>query len=277
MRFSLILGTVGRTRELERFLVSLNAQTYRVFELIVVDQNPDDRLVPILEPYGKEFPIVHLRSERGLSRAKNVGLEAASGAVIGFPDDNCEFPPHLLQKVASFFDRHPRIDGLTGRSIDKIGRESNGRYDAFPGQIDRFNVWRRGIAYSVFLRKGCARSASFDAELGPGAGTRWGAGDETDYLLRLLGAGARLYYDPALVVVHDQPVPPYDAAAMGRAYAYGCGIGRVLNKHGYPLPSKASWLVRALGGAVFSLATQRRPEAEYRWNTFKGRLRGLLS
>ena len=115
MRFSLVLGTVSRTWELERFLVSLNAQTYRDFELIVVDQNPDDRLVPLLAACADGFPTTHLRSERGLSRAKNVGIEAASGAVIGFPDDNCEFPPRLLEKVAAFFERHPEIDGLTTR------------------------------------------------------------------------------------------------------------------------------------------------------------------
>jgi glycosyltransferase involved in cell wall biosynthesis len=276
-QFSLVLGTVGRTHELERFLASLNAQTYRNFELVVVDQNPDDRLGPILRAYEGGFTILHLGSEKGLSRAKNLGIEAASGAVIGFPDDNCRFPPRLLQRVADFFDRHPETDGLTGRSVDELGNESNGRYDARPGAIDRFNVWRRGIAYNVFLRRDRARDVRFDTQLGPGAGTQWGAGDETDHLLRLLDAGASLYYDPDLLVVHAQPVPPYDAAAMSRAYAYGCGIGRVLNRHRYPLAFKASWVVRALGGAMLSLMVGRRPEAEYRWNTFKGRLKGLAS
>ena len=85
MRFSLVLATVGRTDELRRFLAHLDTQTHREFELVVVDQNKDERLKPILEPYRGKFPILHLPSEQGLSRARNVGIEHARGDVIGFP------------------------------------------------------------------------------------------------------------------------------------------------------------------------------------------------
>lgn len=46
--FSLVLGTVERTDELSIFPDSFDSQVYRNFELIVVDQNKDNRLVPIL-------------------------------------------------------------------------------------------------------------------------------------------------------------------------------------------------------------------------------------
>ena len=45
VKFSLILATVDRVTELERFLERLDRQTFRDFELFVVDQNTDDRLV----------------------------------------------------------------------------------------------------------------------------------------------------------------------------------------------------------------------------------------
>lgn len=279
MRFSLILGTIERSDELNYILASLSTQTYQNFELIVVDQNPDERLTPILTPYRDKFPIVHLRSRRGLSKAKNLGLAHVSGDVIGFPDDNCQYPSDLLEKVARFFAEHPEIDGLTGRSMDEDGRDSNGTYPTEPGSIDKINVWKRVIAYSIFLRTRSVWGVRFDEKLGPGAGTAWGAADDTDFLLQLLGIGASLYYDPGLVAIHPSPLAEmaeYNRNLMDRAYSYGCGMGHVLRRHKLPTWVKAWWLVRALGGVVLFGSRGRIFEAIYYWNAFRGRLRGLL-
>jgi hypothetical protein len=94
--------------------------------------------------------------------------------------------------------------------------------------------------------------------------------------MQLLERGASLYYDAGLVVVHASAVPPYDKRALAKAYSHGASMGYVLKKHKRPKWPKASRLVRPLGGAVLSLMGLRIPEAKYRWNTFKGRLRGLL-
>ena len=70
MKFSLITTTLGRTHELERLLVSIDAQTCRDFELIVVDQNSHDLLDAILAPYRERFPILHIHSAKGASPAQ---------------------------------------------------------------------------------------------------------------------------------------------------------------------------------------------------------------
>ena len=99
LKFSLLLATVGRTAELERFLSSLDAQTYRNFDLIVVDQNPDERLAALVQSYAGRFPVLCVKSTPGLSRARNAGLRYVSGDVIAFPDDDCWYPPDLLRKA----------------------------------------------------------------------------------------------------------------------------------------------------------------------------------
>lgn len=277
MRFSLILGTFGRTVELEQCLTSLDEQTCKHFELIVVDQNPDERLAPVLAPYEDRFTILHLRSEKGLSKANNLGLKHTSGEIVGFPDDDCQYPPDLLHRVARFFSDYPDVEGLCGRSVDGSGQDSNGRYDTEPGAVGKFNVWKRSVQYAVFLRAESVRGTWFDERLGPGADTVYWASDETDFLLQLLEPGVTVRYEPSLTVVHPHPVLDYDERAMQRAYHYGCAMGHVLKKHRYPLSFVAIMLFHPLRQAALSLARLRLPEARYLWSAFKGRVKGLLS
>lgn len=277
MRFSLIVATVGRADELERFLTSVDAQTYRNFELVVVDQNSDDRVMLILASYENKFPILHLRTqEQGASRARNIGLQHISGDVVAFPDDDCKYPTDLLAMVARKFDGRPKLDGLALCSVDEEGRVSNGRLDERSGPINESNVWARAIEYTMFLRAESVQGLWFDEAMGPGAGTPLGAGEGTDYLLRLLALGRSLHYDADLAVVHASAVPPYDDGAMAKAYSYGAGMGYVLKKHNRPIWCKTSRLVRPLGGGALSLMGLRTLEAKYHWNIFRGRLRGLL-
>ena len=51
MKVSLIMPTINVTKELDLFLQSLVQQTYQDFELIVVDQNPDRRVLDIVMKY----------------------------------------------------------------------------------------------------------------------------------------------------------------------------------------------------------------------------------
>lgn len=152
MKFSLIMGTLGRRDEVGDFLASLQRQDHRDFELLIVDQNPDERLAPLIEEYRRHFRILRYRSAPGLSRARNVGLRYATGDVIAFPDDDCWYPDGLLSYVAGRLMAEPSLDGLTGRFVDGEGR-SEGRWLPRTQMLNRFSVWRGAISFSIFLRR----------------------------------------------------------------------------------------------------------------------------
>src|SRR3954468_87582 len=101
MRFLLVISTLGRTSELRRFLQSACAQTYSRFEVVVVDQNDDDRVERVLAEFDQVLQIRLVKSaRRGLALGRNIGLNIASDAdVITFPDDDCWYPPQLLARV----------------------------------------------------------------------------------------------------------------------------------------------------------------------------------
>jgi glycosyltransferase involved in cell wall biosynthesis len=277
MRFSLVLATVSRTADLERFLKSLDAQSHRDFELLVVDQNDDDRLHPILAKFESKFPIRHLRCSPGLSLARNVGLKEVQGDLVAFPDDDCWYPHHLLDSVDRFLTKNSQWDGLSGRCTDEHGNSSMGRFHKSAGRITYFNVWRRLTSFGLFLRsEAVSKSGGFDETLGVGSGTPWGAAEEMDFLLRCLQRGARVFYDPDLIVHHPVTVSDYDDRAVQRHLSYSRGMGRVLGLHRYPLWYVMWYLIRPLGGAIMFAALNPR-RAHYHFYAFRGRLVGWLS
>jgi glycosyltransferase involved in cell wall biosynthesis len=276
MKFTLIMATVGRSVEVERFLSCLKKQTYRSFEVIIIDQNKDKQLTSIIDQYSSDFPILHLRSEKGLSKARNLGLLHAKGNIIAFPDDDCWYSHDLLRTIAVMFQRNPQLDGLTGRSIDADGKDSATKFDSDKGFVSEENVWTRGISFTIFLRKYvCDWIGGFDEEIGLGANSIYLSGEETDYLLRAIRK-FKVQYNPAIKVYHPNPVQKYTGRVIQRAYKYGCGFGKVVVKHNYKFSFRVKALIRPLLGMLIYLLSFRILKSMYYWNSFRGRLRGML-
>ena len=274
MRYSILLATLDRTQELHQFLASLAVQTWEDFEVLVIDQNSDDRLEAVMAPYANQFPIRRVRAPRGHSRAFNSGLAQVTGDIVAFPDDDCWYDPKLLEHVTALFVNNPSWGGVTGREIVEPGYTSGGRWDSNSGAVTRANIFRRAISFSMFLRRNVAQQYKFDETLGVGAGTPWGAGEETDYLLRVIEAGHIIFYEPSISIWHKGRNGPYSAETYEKARRYGMGMGRVLRKHHFPMWLLTSHIVRPLGGAMLSMASGNLSKARYHWSIFAGRTRG---
>lgn len=274
LRFSLILATIGREAEVRQFLGSLASQTYRNFELIVVDQNEDDRVRKLVDLFSNQFPIIYLNSTPGLSHARNCGLERVTGDIVAFPDDDCWYEDDLLDTVVKLFDEDS-VDIWSGQSCDASGHHSQRRWPARRQLANKINVWGLAISYTVFMRSACARNVgAFDERLGVGARTIWQSGEETDYLIRAMVRGFRLKYDPCIKVFHPQKTLVFDDKTIDRAKAYGAGLGRVLKKHRYPNWFVGYMLLRPCGGIIVSLITLRIRKAYYHYCVLRGRYRG---
>lgn len=268
--FDLVVATIGRVAELDRLLGSLERQTHRRFTVLVVDQNQDDRLRPVLAAHP-DLTIAHLRSQPGLSRARNAALGRLAADLVAFPDDDCEYPDDLLERVARRFDASPELGGLTGRTASSDGR-SPPSASADAAVLTRGNLWNRGLSAALFLRRDVVqRVGAFDERLGLGSGERWSSGEETDYVVRALDAGVRVEYDPSLVVAHE--VREDDRVSGLRS---GASVGYLLRKHRYAPPVLARMLVRPVGGVVVSLARRDGTRAGFHAATLRGRVAGYL-
>jgi glycosyltransferase involved in cell wall biosynthesis len=271
-RFDLVVATVDRVDELSLLLASLARQTHRAFRVVLVDQNTDDRVDGVLRKDGS-LDAVRLRAEPGLSRARNAALPHLRADLVAFPDDDCMYPDDLLERVARRFAAEPGLDGLTGRETDPLG-SSSPSWARDAAVLTRGNLWNRAISFSIFLRRSLvAAVGSFDEQLGLGAGTPWSSGEEIEYLVRALDSGARIEYDPSIVVPHHRAMRgPHDLRAVGARD--GASVGYILRKHRYPPRTLGRMLIRPAGGTLLALARGDARRAGFHAATLRGRLAG---
>ena len=274
MTFSLVVATLGRDRDIAALLGSLLVQGRADFEVIIVDQNADDRLGPIEAAYAQRMALRRLRSSvRNANHARNLGLRHARGEIVSFPDDDCLYPPGVLDRVATAF-ADPALGVLTGPAASPEGGLGSGRWRAEGGPITLANVWTSVIEFNLFLRRTDALAlGGFDEGMGPG--TRFGSAEGNDLVCRAMAAGLHAQYDPALRIIH--PDKRLSDVAIARAAAYGRGLGFALRRNGAPLAMRLTFLVRPLGGVLASLLRGRMHDAGYYWMTFRGRLAGLTA
>jgi GT2 family glycosyltransferase len=277
MLFSLICGTAGRTSELERLLRSLAVQSHREFELLLIDQNSDDRAERIVEVFP-EIHVVRLQSTPGLCRGFNLGLRHAAGEIIGFPDDDCWYEPDFLEQLANLFQGHPLWDGITVRTADEQGRSSIARWDKRPGRLTKTNIGMRGCSTSVYYRRHvCERVGTFDESIGAWT-SPVNPGSDVDYLHRAVRAGFNVQYQPQLAVWHPQTLPGgiLDEQGERKRYQYGYGEGSIARKYSVPL-----WYVGAIALFPFVRAIKQTVSGNWdvaatEWLTCRGRIDGWL-
>lgn len=268
MSISLIVSTKGRVRELAAFLESLRFATAMLddncfIELIISDQNDDDRLFPLLCDFRKTWgaanrKVRHLKSSGGLSRGRNAGLKVARGAVVAFPDDDCTYDPDTLRDVLAVFAANPLIGFIGVRTQDASRPDAS----AIPQPTTMCGVnvrWAPLFSPTLFVRRFlCKQVGFFDEDLGVG-GSVYGAGEETDYVYRLLSAGVLGAYIPTAKVFHPAKTEhPVTLAGIRRQMSYGRGIGKVLLKHKAAL-GYFFWVQLALNTAIKPLAELPRP------------------
>ena len=273
---SLVVATRGRVGELERLLRSLAAQSWRDFDVTVVDQNAEGILDAILAA-DWPFSVEHIRTPaaRGACRARNVGWRATVGRVLLFPDDDCWYPSDFL---AAGLERMSvsKAKVVTGRAADETGRNINGRFEARTCKVDFDNVWTTSIEWVAFFQRDVLEKLNgFDEELGIGADSPWQSCESQDIVLRALAADYKCVYDPEVFGHHAElNVTEPDAAQIAKGRAYARGMGWVLRKHRVSWLRRLYWSARPLIKAGLSAVRGHSRSARYNWEVTVGRWEG---
>lgn len=113
MKVPVVIATYNRAYVIRDALESVLRQTYRDFEIIVVDDGSSDNtreLVASLPGDGIRY-IRHERN-RGCSAAYNTGIAAATGQLVGFLDSDDFWKPDYLERQLDLMSQHPEVDAV---------------------------------------------------------------------------------------------------------------------------------------------------------------------
>ena len=111
MTISVIIPTYNRAYSLKRAIDSVLAQTYRDFELLVVDDGSTDDSAELLAKINPQIPFKVLTHQKnqGVSAARNYGIENSLAPWIAFLDSDDEWLPEKLQKQMQFAEQYPEL------------------------------------------------------------------------------------------------------------------------------------------------------------------------
>ena len=229
---SLVLCTYGRTDEVDAFLKSIETQTMKPTEIIIVDQNEKNILSYILKKWSTKLPIIHKRVNfKGASKSRNYGANKAISNLIAFPDDDCLYPPTLIENITKLFRSKEDVDTiLTAKikpsEISSSLAEPTLAYSRVTSILDLFKA--KAETSNIFIKKTKLKSLVyvFNENIGPGANTPWASNEETDLLIRLLKQGTRIIKLKELSIAHHSlQVSPT------RSLKYGMGRFEIISKH----------------------------------------------
>jgi glycosyltransferase involved in cell wall biosynthesis len=106
---SVIIPTFNRSRWVREAVDSVLHQTVKPKELLVVDDGSTDDTVVALERYGNAIRVLRLKENRGVSAARNRGIEASLGRYVAFLDSDDLWLPRKLAVQMAYVREHPDI------------------------------------------------------------------------------------------------------------------------------------------------------------------------
>lgn len=274
MFISLIMPTLNRYDDIDILMESLVNQTYNNFELIIIDQNNNDKVKEIADKYDDKLDIKYVKSHKvGLSYNRNIGIDMAKGHIIGFPDDDCVYENDTLEKVVNFFKKNEEYRIYSCKTMDQNKIDTFKKMHDGICEINSLNVLDTITSITFFVNFSEDKYTKFDEKLGVGA--EFGSGEEIDYILNLLSLGYKGRYFGDDIIYHPAKKHSKSKEKYQRDYNYGRGFGALCKKQivyrkDYKfIKVMSSKLIRNIGG--FILSSNR----DYHSATIKGRMRGF--
>ncbi|MFH1581656.1 MAG: glycosyltransferase [Pseudomonadota bacterium] len=114
IKFSVVIPLYNGANVIEATLDSVLAQTYRNYEIVLVNDGSPDNVGNVVKNYiadhpGTQFVYLEQRN-KGLGGARNSAIRLASGEVIAILDQDDLWYPKKLERVAQVYEEYPEVE-----------------------------------------------------------------------------------------------------------------------------------------------------------------------
>jgi glycosyltransferase involved in cell wall biosynthesis len=214
---SVVISTYNRASSLDLALESLATQNGPLpFEVILVDNNSTDQTQQIARKWSTDSRLLLksiVEERQGISYARNTGIDAASGQIVAFLDDDAIAAEVWLESILDSFQSHdaqcvggrvdpiwetPRPTWLHDRLLFAVSVVDHGNS---PREL--VSAYPLGCNFAV-LRCTLKELGGFQPALGRIRGQLL-SGEELEFFQRLQKRGGRIYYNPRMLVRHLVP------------------------------------------------------------------------
>jgi len=197
MKISVIIVTKDRKEDLKVTLAGFFKQTYKNYEIIIVDNASTDGTKEMIPSEYPEVKYLWLPDNFDI-RSINIGIEMSEGEIIWRTDSDSHPETEFeFQKVVNIFKKHQDIDIISMEDVEV--RKGNEIWDWYPLPHDKINVPEKGYVAHIFPGTGAAiRRKVYDK-----IGGFWEFGfEEIDFCTRAIVAGFNIRYFPNIRVLH---------------------------------------------------------------------------
>lgn len=111
INFSVVIPLYNKADTIARTLESVQAQTYKAFEVVIVDDGSTDEGVLIAESFKRDFRLKVIRQKNsGVSVARNTGAQHAQAPYLAFLDADDEWLPGYLEEINRMIEEFPNTE-----------------------------------------------------------------------------------------------------------------------------------------------------------------------
>jgi glycosyltransferase involved in cell wall biosynthesis len=253
-KVSVVICAYNAEPTMEACLTSLQKLRYPAFEVIVVDDGSTDRTGAIADRF-EGMHVIH-QENKGLSAARNVGINASLGEIVAFTDSDCVVDPDWLHYLVATF-LHTGLSAVGGPNLPPpedsmvaacVAASPGGPLHVLLDDVEAEHIPGCNMA---FRREVLDEIGGFDP-------IYRSAGDDVDVCWRLQDLGYRIGFSPAAMVWHFRRNTMKAYIGQQKGYGKAEALLYFRHPHRFNALGYSRWRGRIYGGisALFSL---RRP------------------